>query len=751
MKDSSIRLAGLFKEAGLINEADWQKAQKQFVSEGKSFGKILTSDALSLKTYKELLTYEIIKIPFVSKPQRQEIQLALGKEVQLSYQELQLLLNTHRPDAKTLVEILWQNKILTEEEYAEARDIVSRLGDTAYNVLLEREIITPEMIAKVVEKGNNKFSRQNRLRLALEILEYNKLIDKNLVQEILAESETTGEEISKIWAAKSKLGSTELLELVAKGLYLPTVNLRETPVSRELLAKIPTSFLRRELFLPLLITDKQILAAMPDPLLLTLSDTISLITGKYVLPYFALQEEIINKINLILREEKIAEPASRTAEESQSVRRMTVAPAVEARQAVKPAEVSTPATGTSRDGVVVGEPQLRRIRTLVDSQSTVQLVNSLIETAIATRATDIHLEPLREGLRVRYRIDGKLHNIMHIPRDVQLSVISRIKVLANMDVTERRRPQDGHIGLNLEEKYFDFRVSSLPTNLGEKIVMRILEKSTVLKGLAELGLDKEQQAIMESLIRKPYGMILVTGPTGSGKTTTLYSALNLINRIDRNIVTIEDPVEYQLDGINQVQVDYNIDLTFANGLRSILRQDPDVILVGEIRDDETARIAIRAALTGHLVFSTLHANTTASAFAPLIQMGIAPYLIASAVIGIVAQRLVRQICPKCKVAYKPEKAVFQALGLPATTERELYRGAGCDYCLQTGYYGRIGVFEILQVDDEIRNLIIKHSSEQKIFDTAVKKGMSSLMQSGIKKIFEGITTVEEVLENISLV
>ncbi|MCX7766105.1 MAG: ATPase, T2SS/T4P/T4SS family [Candidatus Sumerlaeia bacterium] len=750
MKDSSIRLVGLFKEAGLINEADWQRAQKQFVSEGKSFGKILTSDALSLKTYKELLTYEI-KLPFVSKPQQQEIQLALGKAVQLSYQELQFLLNTHRPDAERLIEILWQNKILTEEEAAEARDIISRMGDTAYDALLEREFITPEIIARVVEKGNNRFSRQNRLRLALEILEYNKLIDKALVQEILTESETTGEEISKIWASKSKLGSTELLEQVAKGLYLPTVNLRETTISRELLAKIPTSFLRRELFLPLLLTETQLLAAMPDPLLLTLSDTVSLLTGKYVLPYFALQEEIINKINLVLREEKVVESIPRPAGDSLSSTRSVVSRPAEARQTRKSAEVSTSATEGTREGVVLGEPHLRRIRTLVDSQSTVQLVNSLIETAIATRATDIHLEPLREGLRVRYRIDGKLHNIMHIPRDVQLSVISRIKVLANMDVTERRRPQDGHIGLNLEGKYFDFRVSSLPTNLGEKIVMRILEKSTVLKGLAELGLDKDQQAIMESLIRKPYGMILVTGPTGSGKTTTLYSALNLINKIDRNIVTIEDPVEYQLDGINQVQVDYNIDLTFASGLRSILRQDPDVILVGEIRDDETARIAIRAALTGHLVFSTLHANTTASALNPLLQMGIAPYLIASAVIGIVAQRLVRQICPKCKVAYKPADGVFQSLGLPETTESELYRGAGCDYCLQTGYYGRIGVFEILQVDDEIRSLILKRASEQKIFDTAVKKGMSSLMQSGVKKIFEGITTVEEVLENISLV
>lgn len=747
MKDSSIRLALIFKDAGFISDVLWQKYQKRFVSEGKRLGEILTSDAFSLKTYKELLTLEI-KLPF-SKPREQEIQLALGQAVRLTYQEMQRMLNHYRPDADELIEIMHHNQLISDEVSTEAKEIIQRLGEGCYDALLEREIFSPEIIAGVVEKADNEYARQNRAQLALEILQYNKLLTKEETEEALQLSQDSKAPIGNVLERKGKLTEASLIELLLKGLYLPTVNLRQTTISRELVAEMPSSFIRRELFLPLQLKDSLLLSAMPDPLLLTLSDTVSLLTGKYVLPYFAPQEEVMNKIITLLGEEKKEEEREREEVEAPVYKREKPEKVVtKKREKPKPA-VERPAERPIPI-VALGEPQLRRIRTLVSSQSTVQLVNTLIESAIATRATDIHLEPLQEGLRVRFRIDGKLHNIMQIPRDMQLPVISRIKVLSNMDVTERRRPQDGHFGLKVEEKLFDFRISSLPTNLGEKVVLRILEKSTVLKGLAELGLDEEQQELLKSLLRKPYGMILVTGPTGSGKTTTLYSALQLLNYPERNIVTIEDPVEYQLDGINQVQVDYNIDLAFAEGLRSILRQDPDIIMVGEIRDAETARIAIRAALTGHLVFSTLHASTTVSAIGPLVQMGIAPYLISSAVIGIIAQRLVRQLCPQCKVAYSPERGVLDDLGLPHDTKEKFYKGEGCEQCLQTGYFGRTGVFEILKVDEELRHLIAERASEQKLFDVAKKKGMTSLMENGLKKIFAGITTPQEVLENIYL-
>lgn len=745
MRDASIRLAVIFKEAGFIDDETWEKYQKKMLSDGKSLGEILTSDALSLKTYRDLLTMEI-KLPF-GKSRRREIQLAMGQPVRISYQEMQTILNKYKPDPQVLIQLIHRDNLISDEVAEAALDIIQRLGEDCYNALLEREIITPEIIARVVEKSDNELSRINRITLALEILKYNKVLDDKEASEIRARYEETNTPIAEILPTVKNLKPADILDIILKGMYLPMVNLRETKIDKETVLALPEAFVRRELFLPLGIEEKRIISAMPDPLLMRLADTVSILTGKYVLSYFAPQEEVMNKIIKVLSPER-KEPVEATPVPAETI--------VYGKEETK---VTPPRKKTGEEklpeeteGVVarVGEPRLRRIQTLVDSQSTVQLANSLIEFAIATRATDIHLEPMRDGLRVRFRIDGKLQNIMRIPREMQLPLISRIKVLSNMDVTERRRPQDGHFGLNVEGKYFDFRISSLPVNLGEKIVLRILEKSTVLKGLADLGLDEAHQKIMTDLIRKPYGMILVTGPTGSGKTTTLYSALQLLNSMERNIVTIEDPVEYQLDGINQVQVDYNINLSFANGLRAILRQDPDVIMVGEIRDSETARIAVRAALTGHLVFSTLHANRTVSALNGLIQMEVSPFLASSAVNAVITQRLVRKICPECKISFTPDKGTLDALGLPTDKKYKFYRGKGCDHCLNTGYYGRTGVFEILVMDDEIRNLLIEKTPEHKIFDVAVKKGMTTLMANGVQKILDGITTPEEVLENIYL-
>lgn len=745
MRDASIRLAVIFKEAGFIDDETWEKYQKKMLSDGKSLGEILTSDALSLKTYRDLLTMEI-KLPF-GKSRRREIQLAMGQPVRISYQEMQTILNKYKPDPQVLIQLIHRDNLISDEVAEAALDIIQRLGEDCYNALLEREIITPEIIARVVEKSDNELSRINRITLALEILKYNKVLNDKEASEIRARYEETNTPIAEILPTVKNLKPADILDIILKGMYLPMVNLRETKIDKETVLALPEAFVRRELFLPLGIEEKRIISAMPDPLLMRLADTVSILTGKYVLPYFAPQEEVMNKIIKVLSPER-KEPVEATPVPAETI--------VYGKEETK---VTPPRKKTGEEklpeeteGVVarVGEPRLRRIQTLVDSQSTVQLANSLIEFAIATRATDIHLEPMRDGLRVRFRIDGKLQNIMRIPREMQLPLISRIKVLSNMDVTERRRPQDGHFGLNVEGKYFDFRISSLPVNLGEKIVLRILEKSTVLKGLADLGLDEAHQKIMTDLIRKPYGMILVTGPTGSGKTTTLYSALQLLNSMERNIVTIEDPVEYQLDGINQVQVDYNINLSFANGLRAILRQDPDVIMVGEIRDSETARIAVRAALTGHLVFSTLHANRTVSALNGLIQMEVSPFLASSAVNAVITQRLVRKICPQCKISFTPDKGTLDALGLPTDKKYKFYRGKGCDHCLNTGYYGRTGVFEILVMDDEIRNLLIEKTPEHKIFDVAVKKGMTTLMANGVQKILDGITTPEEVLENIYL-
>jgi type II secretion system protein E len=377
----------------------------------------------------------------------------------------------------------------------------------------------------------------------------------------------------------------------------------------------------------------------------------------------------------------------------------------------------------------------------------IKLVSLLVSEAVKQRASDIHIEPLDDKFRIRYRIDGVLHEIPGPPKRLQSSVISRVKIMAGMDIAEKRLPQDGRIRAEVGPKQLDLRVSSLPATYGESVVLRILDKSSFLFGLPKLGLDKQDEGQFEKLVKMPNGILLVTGPTGSGKTTTLYAALSHINKPDRKLITVEDPVEYQMTGINQVQVRPQINLTFANGLRSILRQSPDVIMIGEIRDLETAQIAIQASLTGHLVFSTLHTNDAPGAITRLIDMGIKPYLVASAAQAVLAQRLVRIICPACKTKYTPTKDEMKVLNLSPEriNKAEFYRGGGCKECGNTGYKGRMGIFELLVMRDELRELVFEEVPSSVIKRTARELGMVTLRDDGIKKVLKGITTITEVM------
>jgi len=379
----------------------------------------------------------------------------------------------------------------------------------------------------------------------------------------------------------------------------------------------------------------------------------------------------------------------------------------------------------------------------------IQLVNMLIVQGVKDRASDIHIEPNEKGLLVRFRIDGMLHDIRTLPNTIKSAVISRIKILSKMDIAERRLPQDGRFQVKFGTREVDLRVSTIPTVLGEKAVLRLLDKSKGLIKLEQLGFTPKQLEEFKSIIFRYYGIILLTGPTGSGKTTTLYAALNQVNSKEKNIITVEDPVEYKLNRINQIQMKQKINLTFANTLRSILRQDPDIIMVGEIRDAETAQIAVQAALTGHLVFSTLHTNDAASAITRLIDMDVEPFLISSSVIAVIAQRLVRVICEKCKEEYIPEEDVLSGLNLKGNSKDDgkvkLYRGKGCSFCKNTGYYGRTSIYEIIVLDEEIKSLIISKASSNIIKDAAIKKGMKTLKNSGLEKALQGITTIEEVL------
>ncbi len=373
----------------------------------------------------------------------------------------------------------------------------------------------------------------------------------------------------------------------------------------------------------------------------------------------------------------------------------------------------------------------------------IRLVNVILTQALKRQASDIHIEPYEKEVKVRFRIDGILYEIFSLPKRFQAHIVSRIKVMANLDIAEKRVPQDGRIKIKVANKAVDIRVSVIPMSYGERIVLRLLDKGVSLLGLGDMGLPPDKLKTFESLINKNNGILLVTGPTGSGKTTTLYAAINRINSTEKNIITIEDPIEYELQGVGQIQVNPKTELTFARGLRSVLRHDPDIIMVGEIRDLETVEIAVQASLTGHMVFSTLHTNDAAGALTRLVDMGVEPFLIASSLLGVVAQRLVRRICPECKEPFQVVESALTDLGLPK--DQVLWRGRGCDACMQSGYRGRTGIFELLVMENEVRHLLTSGADSVTIKEAAVKGGMSTLFADGLQKVKAGVTSLNEVL------
>jgi len=443
-----------------------------------------------------------------------------------------------------------------------------------------------------------------------------------------------------------------------------------------------------------------------------------LTTGLQIRPHFAIEEEVSAAINQLYDGRQDLQEAI-----SESV------------------EVHDQGKDGEDNGLSV-----RELQQMVEDAPVVRLVDSVIMSAVNQRASDIHVEPRERDLRVRYRVDGMLYQVQEIPKKIQPAVISRIKIMAGMNIAERRHPQDGRISVNAEGRDYDLRVATMLTVHGEKVVMRLLDKSAVLLQLEDLGFLPEQQETVERLVGKPYGMLLVTGPTGAGKTTTLYTALNWVNTEDRNLITVEDPVEYQIPGINQSQVNVAAGITFARGLRSILRQDPDVVMVGEIRDGETAEIAIRSALTGHLIFSTLHTNDAPSAITRLVDMGIEPYLIASSLQGVLAQRLVRRLCPGCRRPVCPSPAMLAQFGRTEAdvTGVTFYEAVGCEACRGRGYSGRIGIFELLLMNEHLQRQILDRASNATIKSAALG-AMTTMREDGWGRICQGTTSIDEVL------
>ena len=490
-------------------------------------------------------------------------------------------------------------------------------------------------------------------------------------------------------------------------------------VDIEIIKDFPINYLKNHKAMPIEITDKYVSILISDPYNLT---PIDVIAGKLKKSYrlrLATSEEVISVINRVF---------DRKSQEAEAV--------MDDMETTNLGELASE----------LNEPQ--DLLDAGDEAPIIRLVNSLFAQAIRERASDIHIEPYEKEIVVRFRIDGVLYEIIKPAKRFHSSICSRIKIMAGLNIAEKRLPQDGRIRFKIAGKDIDVRVSVIPTAHGERIVMRLLDKTAVLLDLEQLGIFDDKLRAVKELIRKSHGIILVTGPTGSGKTTTLYAALSDINSPDINILTAEDPIEYQLRGVSQMQVNPKIGLTFASALRSFLRQDPDVILVGEIRDLETAEIAIQASLTGHLVLSTLHTNDAPTAITRLVDMGVEPFLVASSLLAVLAQRLVRVVCPDCRVPYVPTYEELSRIGLSPEAVKEkgfIYKSQGCPKCLKTGYTGRIGIYELLNVDDEIRHLILKNTDSTQIKKLAISRGMDTLRDDGAKKVLEGITTIDEVL------
>ncbi len=511
---------------------------------------------------------------------------------------------------------------------------------------------------------------------------------------------------------------------------VPFADLTDIEIENSVIKLVPQNAARKLKVIPVSRKNGKMTLAMKNPLDIFAIDEVRMMSGVEVEPAIAPEEDIINAIGRLYKSQaNVTEQVTSVIKEFET------------------GEIDF----ISSDGPDNDEEiSIEQLRELSEEAPVIKLANLIISRGVNDGASDIHIEPAKDHVRVRIRIDGILQEIMQIPKKVQASLISRFKIMSEMDIATKRAPQDGRISATIDDKQFDFRVSTLPSVFGEKIVLRILDKSAISIGLHKLGLLPDTLERFENLISRSYGIILVTGPTGSGKSTTLYSVLSKLNSGEKNILTIEDPVEYEVAGLTQVQINNRAGLTFASGLRTMLRQDPDIAMVGEIRDAETAIIATEAALTGHLVLSTLHTNDAPGALTRLVDMGIEPFLIASSVIGVMAQRLVRLVCPKCKEQYQPPRDAVKRLGIDieGDTKVTFYRGRGCEHCGGKGYKGRLGVYELMFLNDRIRDLVLQKSSAHVIREAAIECGMKTLKDDAIAKILLGQTTLEECLRVI---
>ena len=544
-----------------------------------------------------------------------------------------------------------------------------------------------------------------------DILLESGLVSSAQLQSAYDEHQRAGRALGRVLVDQGVLTESQLVAALAQQIGMRFVELGDFPVDPSAVSLVPGALARRYVVLPFGFEDGKLLLAMADPANFLAIEDVRAVTQTDVKPCVATRNDVLAAIDRHYRADSDLNDLTAILD-------------------------------------VEEEEDLSKVREAVDDAPIVKYVNALITQAIQDRASDIHLEPTERDLRVRYRIDGVLHEIMRSPKTIQSGVISRLKIMSDINIAERRIPQDGRLSVNANGKKVDLRVATLPTVWGEKVVMRILDNSTARLDLTDLGFSDANFERFSRSFAKPYGMILVTGPTGSGKSTTLYATLNILNRAEVNIITVEDPVEYRLPGVNQVQVNNKAGLNFASALRSILRSDPDIVLIGEIRDHETAQIAVEAALTGHLVLSTLHTNDAPSAITRLTEMGIEPFLVGSAVDCVLAQRLARLLCKKCREEYAPTPEALVAARFPWQDGQPLptlFRPVGCSACAKTGYKGRLALHEVMPMSEELELLTVEHAPASQITETARRQGMITLRDDGMAKVLRGVTSIDEIL------
>lgn len=559
----------------------------------------------------------------------------------------------------------------------------------------------------------------NRKRLRLgELLLENNLITEEQLNIALEEQKAKGIKLGEAIIGLGYVTQDAINDLLCQQLNIDFVDLRKIEIDDSIARMVGEKVVRKYMLLPFALDDRQanvIKVAMEDPMNIMAIDDIGIITGMTVQPYLSTHAYISTAIDKLYGKSQANAIAEQFMKEQGS--------------------------GDDADNAEENKRQED-----VDNSPVVKLVNNIIEGGARQRASDIHIEPFEYNVRVRYRIDGVLREIISYDRALYAAIIARLKVISGMDISEKRKPQDGRITITVDRREYDIRVSNLPTVFGEKVVMRLASKEGFKRDKKDLGLSPTDLVKFDNILRNPHGIILVTGPTGSGKSTTLYTALSELASDEVNIITVEDPVEANVDNVNQVQVNVKANLTFASALRSILRQDPDIIMIGEIRDGETAEIAVKASITGHLVVSTLHTNSTAASISRLIDMGIEPYLLGDSLVGIIAQRLVRRLCPECKEPYEADEEEKRVLKVPQNEPLKLYKACGCEACGNTGYYGRIGVYEIMPISRKIKNLIASGANADEITAQAVTEGMNTLRMSASNYVKQGLTSFSEMMK-----